>query len=161
MINQSHINEGELRRRSEMDRAAARSKLELARTAELVRGGMIRPDEADTRSWQLVQQSVQMSVRVDDYIAELKSRGVSMDRVTTTETYLRADGCSFRFLRDLNAETGRMIGLVGYEGQNHSPRILNPLCRRAASKTSASSLICRRTLQSFDDLGDEHDGNAF
>ncbi|EMB14846.1 hypothetical protein RE6C_04414 [Rhodopirellula europaea 6C] len=44
---------------------------------------------------------------VAEYIADLKTRGVNADRIKTSETRLNAacNGCGFRWLRDLKAET--------------------------------------------------------
>ena len=88
------------------DKSAAQTKLlELEQTADRIRSGSLSRSDAEVRKW----QNVPLSVHIADYIADLRARGVNADRIKTSETYLTndCDGCGFKYLRDLNAESLR------------------------------------------------------
>ncbi len=88
------------------DADAAKNKLaELMRTAEKIISGTLSRDDAEIGKW----QGVPMSVHVAEYVTDLRARGVNADRIKTSETYLKSDcdGCGFKYLRDLNAESLR------------------------------------------------------
>lgn len=85
------------------DRDAAMAKLrELEGKVERIRRGVLRPEEIETEDF----QTIPLAQHIDDYIADLRARGVNADRIKTSKTYLDNDsqGSGFKRLRDLNAE---------------------------------------------------------
>lgn len=88
------------------DKQSAQKKLDdLLSLADKVRVGSLTT--ADLKIGE--HNKTPLDVHVGEYIADLRSRGVNTDRIKTSETRLKAacDGCGFRWLRDLNAETLR------------------------------------------------------
>ncbi len=88
------------------DESAAQTVLtELKRTADKVRAGSLTANDLQIKE----HSQTPMSIHVDEYIRHLRERGVNPQRVKTSETYLKndCDGCGFRFLRDVNAESLR------------------------------------------------------
>lgn len=88
------------------DKTAANAKLtELASLAERVRVGALTTKDLEIGD----HSKTPVSVHVKDYIADLNARGVNSNRIKTSETRLIAacEGCGFRWLRDLNAESLR------------------------------------------------------
>lgn len=82
--------------------AAARMLTDLEAIADKVRAGSLTTQ--DVRIGE--HNQTPLSVHIANYIADLKTRGVNADRIKTSETRLNqgADGCGFRWLRDLNAD---------------------------------------------------------
>ncbi len=88
------------------DKQSAQKKLDdLISLADKVRVGSLTV--ADLKIGE--HNKTPLAEHVADYIADLKSRGVNADRVKTSDTRLNAacDGCGFRWLRDLNADSLR------------------------------------------------------
>ena len=76
---------------------------ELMHRAELVKAKILTSDQANIADF----QNTLLSEHIEEYFEHLKARRVDADRTKTTKKRLieSSDGCGFRYLNDLNADS--------------------------------------------------------